>query len=129
VAAGEISVGLVNHYYLYRFLAEQGESFPARNYHFPTPHAGTIINVAGVAILKSAKNPQAAQQFVEFLLSDEAQQYFADETFEYPLTGGDFEIPELLVPLDEINTPDVELNDLDDLAGTLELMQSVGVLE
>ena len=129
VAAGEISVGLVNHYYLYRFLAEQGESFPARNYYFRTPHAHSIINVAGVAILKSAKNREAAQQFVEFLLSDEAQQYFADSTFEYPLTGSDIEVPDLLVPLDEIATPDIELNDLDDLAGTLELMQSVGALE
>jgi iron(III) transport system substrate-binding protein len=129
VAAGEISVGLVNHYYLYRFLAEQGESFSARNYHFRTPHAGTIINVAGVAILKTSQHPEAAQAFVEYLLSDEAQQYFADETFEYPLTGADIAIPDLLVPLDEIAVPDVELNDLDDLAGTLELMQSVGALE
>ena len=35
--AGEIDVGFVNHYYLHRFLAEEGESFPARNYH---PRAG-----------------------------------------------------------------------------------------
>ena len=26
--AGEIAAGLVNHYYLYRFLAEQGDDFP-----------------------------------------------------------------------------------------------------
>ena len=32
-AAGEIDVGLVNHYYLYRFIAEEGEDFPARNAH------------------------------------------------------------------------------------------------
>lgn len=129
VAAGEISVGLVNHYYLYRFLAEQGEEFPARNYHFRTPNAGSIINVAGIAILNTADDPALAQQFVEFLLSDEAQQYFADETHEYPLTGTDIAIPDMLVPLDQIAIPDVELNDLDDLAGTLELLQSVGALE
>jgi iron(III) transport system substrate-binding protein len=129
VAAGEISVGLVNHYYLYRFLAEQGETFSARNYYFRTPHAGTIINVAGVGILKTTQNPGAAQQFVDFLLSKEAQQYFANETFEYPLTGESIEVPELLLPIEEIDTPDVELNNLDDLAGTLALLQEVGALE
>jgi iron(III) transport system substrate-binding protein len=129
VAAGEISVGLVNHYYLYRFLSEQGESFSARNYHFRTPNAGSIINVAGVAILKTATHPDLAQQFVEYLLSTDAQQYFANETFEYPLAGSDVAVPDLLVPLDEVAVPDVELNDLDDLAGTLELLQSVGALQ
>ena len=88
-AAGEISVGLTNHYYLYRFLAEQGEEFSARNYYFPTPHAGSIINVAGVGILKTSQNPDAAQQFVEYLLSTDAQQYFASETYEYPLVDAD----------------------------------------
>jgi iron(III) transport system substrate-binding protein len=129
VAAGEISVGLTNHYYLYRFLAEQGESFSARNYYFRTPHAGSIINVAGVAILNTAKNPEAAEQFVEYLLSTEAQQYFADETFEYPLIAADIEVPDILLPLSEIATPDIQLNDLDDLAGTLELLQASGALE
>lgn len=129
VANGEISVGLVNHYYLYRFLSEQGESFPARNYYFRAPNAGSIINVAGIAILKTSKNPSAAEQFVEFLLSPEAQQYFANETYEYPLAGADIEVPDLLLPLDQIATPDIELNDLDDLAGTLQLLQTVGALQ
>ncbi|MFO7539024.1 MAG: extracellular solute-binding protein [Chloroflexota bacterium] len=35
VAAGEVDVGFVNHYYLYRFLDEGGESFKARNYSCP----------------------------------------------------------------------------------------------
>ncbi|MCC6454786.1 MAG: iron ABC transporter substrate-binding protein [Caldilineaceae bacterium] len=129
VAAGEISVGLTNHYYLYRFLAEQGESFSARNYYFRTPHAGSIINVAGAAILNTAKNPEAAEQFIEYLLSTEAQQFFADETFEYPLIAADIEVPDILLPLSKIATPDIQLNDLDDLAGTLELLQVSGALD
>jgi iron(III) transport system substrate-binding protein len=128
-AAGEISVGLVNHYYLYRFLAEQGETFPARNYYFRTPHAGSMINVAGVGVLTTAKNPAAAAEFVKFLLSQEAQQFFANETFEYPLVAGDITVSDILVPLNEIATPDLDLSDLDDLQGTLELLQSVGALE
>ncbi len=129
VAAGEISVGLTNHYYLYRFLAEQGEDFSARNYYFPAAHAGSIINVAGVGILETSDNPDAAQQFVEYLLSEDAQQYFANETFEYPLIAADIKVPEILLPLDQIATPELDLTELDDLRGTLELLQAAGALE
>jgi iron(III) transport system substrate-binding protein len=128
-AAGEIAAGLVNHYYLYRFLAEEGEDFAARNYHFRTPGAGSMINVAGAGILNTSDNPEAAQQFVEFLLSDTAQEFYATETFEYPLTGTGVEIPGQLTPIEEIPTPELNLGDLDDLEGTLQLLQEVGALQ
>lgn len=128
-AAGEVSVGLVNHYYLYRFLAEQGESFPARNFYFPEANAGSIINVAGVGILNTAQHPASAQQFVEYLLAQDAQQFFANETFEYPLIGADIELPDILLPLSEIATPELDLSDLDDLEGTLRMLQEVGALD
>ena len=41
VGAGEVEVGFVNHYYLHRFLAEEGESFPARNYFLPSGGPGS----------------------------------------------------------------------------------------
>lgn len=129
VAAGEIGVGLVNHYYLYRFLAEQGPEFPARNYNFTTSDAGSIINVAGVGILDSAASTESAIRFVEFLLSDEAQAYFASETREYPLAESSPEMPAELVPLSELNPPELDLSDLEDLQGTLELLQLSGALD
>jgi iron(III) transport system substrate-binding protein len=129
VGAGEISVGLVNHYYLYQFLKEQGDSFAARNYYFPAGDVGAMINVAGVGILQTSTNHEAAEQFVEFLLSNEAQQYFATQTNEYPLTGEGIEINPLLKPLAEIVTPQINLSDLNDLQGTLSLLQDVGALE
>lgn len=129
VGAGEIAVGLVNHYYVYQFIKEQGEGFPARNYHFPAGDVGAMINVAGVGILQSGANQAAAQQFAEFLLSTEAQQYFATETNEYPLTSADIAINPMLKPLSEIVTPEIELSNLSDLQGTLTLLQDVGALE
>ena len=128
VGRGEIQVAFVNHYYLFRFLKEQGESFPARNYH-TRGDAGAMVNVAGVGILDTSKRPEAARQFVEFLLSKRAQEYFANETTEYPVvTSYNLPLHPELKPLDEIAAPDLDLNDLDDLEGTLELMQEVGVL-
>ncbi|MBI4320549.1 MAG: iron ABC transporter substrate-binding protein [Chloroflexi bacterium] len=127
VGDGEIQVGFVNHYYLFRFIKEQGESFPARNYHPRAGDSGAMINVAGAGILTTAKNPKAAETFVEYLLSKEAQQYFADETFEYPLVEGIKTHP-VLVPLSQIKTPKLDLGSLADLDKTLKLLRDTGAL-
>ena len=125
---GEIEAGLVNHYYLLQFLAEQGESFAARNYFFPTATAGAMINVAGAGVINNTDHPQAAQTFLAYLLSPSAQQYFADQTNEYPLIPG-VSLNPILPPLEELVTPSLDLADLEDLQGTLELLQDVGALE
>ncbi|MBK8046342.1 MAG: iron ABC transporter substrate-binding protein [Anaerolineales bacterium] len=117
VGRGEVDAGLVNHYYLYRFLDEQGESFPARNYHFPDRGADALVNVAGVGLINTSQHQAAALQFIEVLLDTEAQQYFADETVEYPLAGDDVKTDPLLPPLAELNPPDIDLGDLTDLQG------------
>ena len=126
-AAGEIDVGLVNHYYLYRFIAEEGEDFPARNAHLRAAGPGAIVLVSGVSILETADNPENAEAFVRFLLSKVAQQYFAGSTFEYPLVE-EVRPSVLLTPLEEIGQPDITLADLGDLAGTQAMLQNVGAL-
>lgn len=127
VAAGEIDVGLVNHYYLFRFLAEEGEDFPARNYHPRAGGPGATVMVAGAGILESSDNRDAAERFLEFMLSVVGQQYFAGQTFEYPLVAG-VKVQHELAPLAEINHPNIPLRDLADLAGTQRLLQETGVL-
>jgi iron(III) transport system substrate-binding protein len=126
-AAGEIDVGFVNHYYLFRFLAEEGDSFSARNYHPRAGGPGAVIMVAGAGILSSSENRENAEKFLEFMLSQVAQQYFAGQTFEYPLVEG-VKTSRLLVPLSEINQPNVALKDLTDLEGTVKLLRKTGVL-
>ncbi len=127
VGAGEIDAGFVNHYYLYRFLQEEGESFPARNYYVPSGGPDALVMVSGAGILKTAKNPEAAQRFIDFMLSKVAQQYFATQTYEYPVIEGVVS-PRELTPLAELNTPDIELAALSDLAGTVALLQQAGIL-
>ena len=127
VAAGEIDVGFVNHYYLFRFLAEEGENFPARNYHPRGGGPGSIIMVAGAGVLNTAENSDNAKRFLSFLLSTVGQQYFASQTFEYPLVER-IKTPRVLIPYTEINAPEISLTDLADLAGTQTLLRETGVL-
>jgi len=127
VGAGEIDVGFVNHYYLFQFLRERGTSFPARNYFFPGPDVGNLINVAGAGVVTTSRNIAAATRLVEFLLSADAQRYFANETFEYPLVVGVAAHP-LLPPLGQIRTPAVDLNHLQALEETLRVLREAGIL-
>jgi iron(III) transport system substrate-binding protein len=128
VGRGEILAGLVNHYYLYRFLQEQGEGFAARNHFFPDGGADALINIAGVGVLDSSDNQENALAFTDYLLGDAAQQYFVEETGEYPLVAG-VAIGDWLTPIEELNPPAIDLSDLSDLQGTLELLQDVGALQ
>ena len=127
VAAGEIDVGLVNHYYLFRFLAEEGEDFPARNYHPRAGGPGAMIMVAGAGILSTSENTENAQRFLEFMLSPVGQQYFTSQTYEYPLVEG-VKTHFALVSLEEINNPGIPVRDLPDLEGTQDLLRDSGVI-
>jgi iron(III) transport system substrate-binding protein len=129
VAAGEIDVGFVNHYYLYRYLQEQGDGFKARNHFLTGGGPGSLIMVAGAGRLASGKNEANALRFLQFMLSPVAQQYFSGQTFEYPVVEG-VVTPRGLPPLADLDAValDIDMADLDDLQGTTELLQTAGVL-
>jgi iron(III) transport system substrate-binding protein len=122
---GEIHVGFVNNYYLHRFQAED-PGFPVAH-HYTKGDAGSMINVAGLGILDTARDVDLAEKFIEYMLSEEAQAYYAMETYEYPLAAG-VSVLGPQRPLSEIETPDIDLSDLDDLVRTLELLRQVGIL-
>jgi iron(III) transport system substrate-binding protein len=126
VARGEVEVGLVNHYYLYRFLAEDPD-FNVDNKYLPGDIGG-LVNIAGAGILGTSDEQQAAEELIRYLLSEEVQEYFGQVTdeLEFPVRTG-VESPELPT-LEEIDPPDVDLSDLEDLQGTLELLREVGAL-
>ena len=127
IAAGEIEVGLVNHYYLYGELKDEADA-PVENFYLQQPGGeGTFVNVAGVGILKNTKRRAAADRFVQYLLGEAAQGYFRNETTEYPLRKGVDAIPEL-PPIASMRVIDVPLTELGkDLEGTVELIRQVGL--
>jgi len=126
VSSGEVQVAFVNHYYLLRAVEEQGD-LPVENYYLENGDPGALVLVSGAGVLNTAENPKAAEDFLEYALSDEAQQYFADTDFEYPLADG-VEADDKVVPLSEIESPDVDQSSIGDLEGTLELLRETGVL-
>lgn len=87
VGRGEVDVGLVNHYYNFRFLAED-PNHPGQNHQFDTDDPGSVLIVTGAAIVEGTEQPDEAARLIEWLLDEDAQRYFADETFEYPLASG-----------------------------------------
>ena len=128
LAAGEIDLGLPNHYYLLRF-KKGNSSYPVAQTFFKADDPGNLVNVAGIGVLKRSDNKAAALKFVEFVLSAKAQQYFTSDVFEYPVIDG--VIPNAnLLPLSELLelAPTFDLNQMDDLEGTLDLLRRVEVL-
>ena len=126
-AAGEVDVGFVNHYYLERFLEEHGPEFGARNHYIGNGDPGALVLVAGVGILAASENKDIALEFVAFLLGAPAQTYFAQEIKEYPVSAG-VEPEGDLPPLASLDPPNVDLGNLSDLEGTLDLLRETEVL-
>lgn len=128
VDAGQMTLGLINHYYWYEKAAEVGAGKMRAQISFTKPgDPGSLINVAGVGILGSAGNNAQAAEFVEWLLSPETQRWFVANTYEYPLLPG-VAAAQGLPPLDSLQGPDVTLADLDSLPETLAMLEDVGLL-
>ena len=128
-AAGEIDLGLVNHYYLYLVKEEQPDA-PIANHFLADGDPGALVSVAGVGVLESAAERSLAERFVEFLLSPDAQRFYVDdaEEAEYPLIAG-IEQKEGLPPLDELAGPDVDLTSFGtEHEATIELLRETGYL-
>jgi iron(III) transport system substrate-binding protein len=126
VGRGEIPMGLVNHYYNYRFLAED-PGLPSRNHVFPGGDIGAALLFTTASVTASSERREEAMAFIEFLLSDEAQRYYAEETFEYPLAPG-VEPAADLPPLAALELPEYSIEELGaELEGTARMIAESGL--
>ncbi len=95
VASGQCAIAVSNTYYFARALAEEVEGLtPADGrdriaWVFPNQgDRGTHVNISGAAVAANAPNGENAVKFLEFLASDDAQQFFAAINYEYPAVPG-----------------------------------------
>ncbi len=123
---GEVELGLVNHYYVYQALAEDPD-FAAVNHDFPVDDIGSLVIVTGASMLQSSDSKAAAAELIRFLLQEEAQRYFSDQTFEYPLASG--VEPSPVLPAIELGSVgDIALDELGgDLQSTRDMIRDAGL--
>lgn len=121
---GAIDIGLINHYYVYELASELGEENVVTDLRFPDAgDPGALVNVTGAGVLSDHPD---AEELVSFLVSEEAQQFFVDETWEYPLVEG-VPAPEGLPELTSLEGPIEDLAELEDLEATLLLIEEAGL--
>ncbi|MDQ3577021.1 MAG: iron ABC transporter substrate-binding protein [Actinomycetota bacterium] len=129
VDEGKVPLGLINHYYWFEKAAKVGaDKMNVQLHYIKGDDPGALVNAAGVGVLKSSENKELAAKFAEFLLSADAQQYFADTTAEYPVRDGVSSTKHKLVPLSELQPPNLKLADLQSLPKTADLLRQVGLL-
>jgi iron(III) transport system substrate-binding protein len=128
VAKGQVALGIVNHYYVYRHLVAQPEAPIA--VLMPDQQEGgmgAIMNVAGIGIIKSTKHLDSAKLLVEFLVAQAGQRLFADLDKEYPLHP-DVKADPALVERKSFRAALVPLSKLAELREpTLTLIEQVGL--
>lgn len=130
IADGEADFMLTNNYYLGRFLANDPD-FPVGQSLFEDGNLGNLMMTAGIGVLESSENHDNAVAFVDFLLGQVAQQYFAGNVYEFPVSGS------AIVPVAGMGVsysdaaaaaPEFDLNQIVDMEGTLELIRESGLI-
>jgi iron(III) transport system substrate-binding protein len=130
VDRGAVAVGIINSYYYERQRTETGAArIHSAIHHFGGGDVGALVNVSGAAVLKSSKNPDAAQRFVAFLVSKPVQEMVAktDIDFEYPLVPGVAANPQLR-PFDQLQPPALSITQLGDDRMAARLLRRAGLL-
>jgi len=129
VDAGKVPLGLVNHYYLGEIAKERGstpEKLNAKLHFFAAGDSGAMVNVSGVGVLNRSATDPDVRTLVDYLLDAEAQTYFAQQTFEYPVVSG-VPAPAYVPPLEDLKMPAIDLNDLETLEASIALIKVTGL--
>ena len=114
VAAGVCDVAIVNNYYLAGMLEsnQKNEVAAANKIRLFWPNQdgrGAHINISGAGILKPAKHKKEAIQLLEYLVSDKAQQWYADMNYEYSINP-DIESNSILKSWGKFKADNLNLN-------------------
>lgn len=112
VAAGEAQASVCNHYYYFRMLRSEDPADRAViervGFVFPDQAGpGTHVNISGGGVTAHAKRRERAVQFLEYLVSTEAQTMLAPLNTEFPIRPEIVAAPDLVAagPFKEENIP------------------------
>jgi iron(III) transport system substrate-binding protein len=92
-AAGQCDLAIANTYYYGKMLASkkdpaQVEAANKMGVFWPNQSdRGVHVNVSGAGISKYSKNKENAVKLLEYLVSDEAQSWYASVNYEYPVSN------------------------------------------
>jgi iron(III) transport system substrate-binding protein len=128
VNKGRDAIGVINQYYWYRLQTELGAgNTKSKVYYFPNHNVGGIENISGAAVVASSKNKSAAEKFVSFLVSGQAQKILtAGDTYEYPIRPG-VAPNSALTPLSQVNPAVLSVVGLGDDLPAASLLQQAGL--
>jgi iron(III) transport system substrate-binding protein len=124
---GKVSIGLVNHYYVWEVTESLGRQINAVNGYFEANDLGNLINVSGVGILASSNKRQAAIDLINFLTSESIQNKFVSDTHEYSLIQS-INPPQDLPSLAQVGALSIDLEVLKNIKNTQDLLIEVGLL-
>jgi iron(III) transport system substrate-binding protein len=130
VARGDVATGIVNNYYWARLETDLGPAkIDSQLYHFKNGDIGGLINISGAAVLKSSHHQAAAQKFLAFLVSHQAQVALGQSQvdFEYPLAPG-VAPNKLLTPFKQLQPPAISVSQLGDDQEAGALLQQAGLI-
>ncbi|WP_299747848.1 Fe(3+) ABC transporter substrate-binding protein [uncultured Tateyamaria sp.] len=94
LVSGECDISISNTYYFARAIRKDVDGLPADaraniGWVFPAQNAeGAHMNLSGGGVAANAPNKENAIAFMEYLASDQAQQYFSAGNDEYPAVPG-----------------------------------------
>jgi iron(III) transport system substrate-binding protein len=126
VGAGEFKLGLVNHYY-YHLQKAEGSNVGIIYPDQAEGQIGLITNATAAAVVNGAPHLEAAQAFMDFLVSPEGQRLFAELNYEYPLLPG-VELQGEVQPLEDFRLADVDIvRAAEEFDATFDLMERVGL--
>lgn len=127
VEDGRLAAALINNYYWFSLAAERGAANMKSALHYIRgKDPGAMLTVSAVGILKTAKSPEAAQQFVAYMVSEEGQAIIAKAMAEYPVRPG-IVSPYALEPLERLEAPDITPADIGDAAEADALRREAGL--
>jgi iron(III) transport system substrate-binding protein len=125
IKAGRCDVGLTNHYYLGRILADDPD-FPVAPVWANQDGRGVHVNLSGVGITRYSDNPSVARELVEYLVSPEAQSLFASTNSEFP-ANPDVPLPPQIADWHGFRVDPIDVtSDAGLQADAVELMNEVG---